>query len=233
MAESTFWKSAAEKFRTLDPKRTMCANWKSNSQDPASIPWRITGANSVEDRTQFLRLATLAGKQLDRLSTNGARTWLNKLKETVPSRAEHRTVKTDNDGNEEFIDVGTIVEVCQASKNLCDELELEAQVAESLGSYTEETPSIATVDSQIVPANVPVPSTTRARIEAFLARVLAATGKSIDRTDFWRVAGYQHRSEFERFQRDDRRTTKSAKRRFEEVLSLEPSVFVERLKKVR
>ena len=117
--------------------------------------------NSVEDRTQFRRLATVAGKQLDRLSTNGARTWLNKLKETVPSRAEHRTVKTDNDGNEEFIDVGTIVEVCQASKNLCDELDLEAQVSESLGSYTPEAQSKAKVDSQIVTANVSVPPTTR------------------------------------------------------------------------
>jgi hypothetical protein len=138
MAKSTFWKSAAEKFRTLDPERKMCANWESSSQDPANIQWQITGVNSVEDRTQFRRLATVAGKQLDRLSTNGARTWLNKLKETIPSRAEHRTVTTDKDGNEQFIDLGTIAGVCQASKNLCDELELEAQVSESLGSYTPE-----------------------------------------------------------------------------------------------
>ncbi len=125
------------------------------------------------------------------------------------------------------------MDVCRASKNLCDELELEAQVSEPLGSYTKEAQSKAEGDSQIVSADVTVLPTTWARIDAFRARVLAATGKSINRTDFWLVAGYKHRSEFERFQRDDPKTTKSAKQRFEKVLSLEPSVFVERLKKVR
>jgi hypothetical protein len=128
LADSAFWRNLGGKFRALDPGRTMCANWKYISATQI-MGWDIAGINPVEDRNQFIRLAKIGGAQLDS-DAEPERTWLNKLRETIPSRAEHRTFLTSSDGEEQFIDHGTITDVCHASANLCDELELHAQLEE-------------------------------------------------------------------------------------------------------
>jgi len=121
-------------------------------------------------------------------------------------------------------DSGTVRAVREASANLCALLEMEAQAKED--SARPSRKGKPTMENK-------EPTITRERIDAFIARVLSDTSKKINRTDFWLVAGYENRSEFERFQRDDPKTTKSAKRRFEEVLALDSTLFLERLKKTR
>lgn len=63
-------------------------------------------------------------------------------------------------------------------------------------------------------------------IHAFLKRVLEETGVLIRKKDVWLVAGYQDATEFERFQRNARRTTKSAKTNFDRVLNSNSEDFV-------
>ena len=67
----------------------------------------------------------------------------------------------------------------------------------------------------------------RAAVDAFIEEVFQKTGKRISRTDIWRVTGYRDRTEFERFQRGDRRTTRSAKAAFFRTLKMDPKAFIE------
>jgi len=71
--------------------------------------------------------------------------------------------------------------------------------------------------------------TNRAMVDACLAKVLEKTGQRITRRDLWRVAGYSNATEFERFQRNDRRTTETARANFKRVLSMNPEDLVRAL----
>lgn len=72
------------------------------------------------------------------------------------------------------------------------------------------------------------PPERRAVIEAFIARVLAS-GRKINRTDIWTVAGYKDATEFERYQRADERTRKAGENIFKNILALAPEEFIRRL----
>jgi hypothetical protein len=60
---------------------------------------------------------------------------------------------------------------------------------------------------------------------------VAELGHTISRTAIWPVAGYRNATEFERFQRDDQRTTRSAATAFNRLLSKTPEKFIEDLDK--
>lgn len=68
-----------------------------------------------------------------------------------------------------------------------------------------------------------------ASIAAFRATVLQRTGKRIAKKDIWIMAGYNDATEFERFQRNDPRTTETAKANFHRVLGMEPDEFIRNL----
>jgi hypothetical protein len=70
----------------------------------------------------------------------------------------------------------------------------------------------------------------RAAIDAFIFK-LAEAGREITRKDIWIAAGYKDATEFERFQRSDPRTTRSAAAAFNRVLALQPTSFIELLDK--
>jgi len=70
----------------------------------------------------------------------------------------------------------------------------------------------------------------RAAVDTFISK-LAEAGHRITRTNIWTVAGYTHRTEFERFQRGDTRTTRSAASSFNRVLGMKPEDFVMALQK--
>ena len=72
--------------------------------------------------------------------------------------------------------------------------------------------------------------TPRARIDAFISKV-EGIGHKVKRKDIWSVAGYTNATEFERFQRNDPRTTKSAAKAFNRVLRNTPEEFVRSLRK--
>src|ERR1035437_2458088 len=73
-------------------------------------------------------------------------------------------------------------------------------------------------------------ATRRALIDAFIAK-LAETGRKVTRKDVWTVAGYKSRTEFERFQRGDKRTTRAASLNFNRVLGMTPEHFIRALEK--
>jgi hypothetical protein len=66
----------------------------------------------------------------------------------------------------------------------------------------------------------------REAVNAFIAEVLLKTGRKIIRKNIWMVAHYKERTEFERFQRGDRRTTKAAIEAFNRVLKMDPEDFI-------
>lgn len=70
----------------------------------------------------------------------------------------------------------------------------------------------------------------RMAVNGFITK-LAEAGHKIIRKNIWTVAGYRNRSEFERWQRDDSRTTKSAVANFGRVLGMTPEGFMVALKK--
>ena len=59
-------------------------------------------------------------------------------------------------------------------------------------------------------------------INAYIAEMFQATGEKLTRADIWRQAGYKTRSEFERWERCDPKTTKTATERFQKILSEKP-----------
>jgi hypothetical protein len=70
-------------------------------------------------------------------------------------------------------------------------------------------------------------------IDAFISTVKETTGHTITRKDICTVAGYESRTEFERFQRGSTRTTRAASKAFNRVLTMDPKHFIESLKKIR
>jgi hypothetical protein len=68
----------------------------------------------------------------------------------------------------------------------------------------------------------PTTSDRRAAVDAYLAEASTRSGKRVTRTDFWKAAGYRSRTEFERWQRCDARTTEAACRAFERILREKP-----------
>jgi hypothetical protein len=77
------------------------------------------------------------------------------------------------------------------------------------------------------------PADRRAQIDAFIFKVMEETPKKVTRKDIWLVAGYRNATEFERFQRNDVRTTQSATANFERVLRMKPENFIRSLEKKR
>ncbi len=62
----------------------------------------------------------------------------------------------------------------------------------------------------------------RKAVDAYIDEVFSRTGKSITRTDIWKSARYKSRTDFERWERNDRRATKTAGQRFTRILSEKP-----------
>ena len=100
----------------------------------------------------------------------------------------------------------------------------EPSAAEGTASQADDGASTADRDEVASPSGPPaVPTTSnRAAVDAYIEEVLAATGQRINRRMFWKAAGYKHPTDFERWQRGDKRTTKTARVNFERVLRTKP-----------
>jgi hypothetical protein len=62
----------------------------------------------------------------------------------------------------------------------------------------------------------------RKAVDAYIEEVFDRMGKRITRTDIWKSARYKSRTEFERWERNDHRATKTAHQRFTRILSEKP-----------
>jgi len=94
----------------------------------------------------------------------------------------------------------------------------------------------AIADAQIAPQPSPStaggkPADRRAMVDAYIAEILTKTGGRISRKDIWLVAGYDSATEFERFQRNDQRTTQIATTNFNRVLGMKPDDFIRALER--
>jgi hypothetical protein len=76
----------------------------------------------------------------------------------------------------------------------------------------------------------PVAAERRAKVDMFISRV--GKIRAITRKDIWTVAGYKDATEFQRWQRADKRTTESADRNFTRVLNMTPEKFIDALRKL-
>lgn len=129
MASSEFWHAVGVKFRSIfDPGSQLYAKWKHPDSDSNDTRWEICGESSAEERNQFLVLARFAGSKLIPDSPDPLRAWLNKLKSTRPEYDRDTREYTQPDGARQSWEFGTVREICRASANLCDELELVAMV---------------------------------------------------------------------------------------------------------
>jgi hypothetical protein len=79
-------------------------------------------------------------------------------------------------------------------------------------------PKISNTSSSEGPATDATPVGNRERIDGFILK-MAKSGLKIKRNDIWHAAGYKDRTEFERFQRDERRN-QTALSNFNRILSL-------------
>jgi hypothetical protein len=75
-------------------------------------------------------------------------------------------------------------------------------------------------------------TTNRELIEQFIDAVLVASGKTISKTDVWRVAGYSDATQFERFQRE-KNVSSGSSVKFKRILRLSPAEFLDRLSKLK
>ncbi|MCC6344276.1 MAG: hypothetical protein IT166_18895 [Bryobacterales bacterium] len=129
-------------------------------------------------------------------------------------------------------------EACRQAKAAIDEYALlpestyreitetiDAEIA-AWESRVQPTPGSSALNFS--PASTPdeVPSGNRAKVDAFISKVKRETGHCIKRKDIWRVAGYKDSTEFERFQREDPKTTFTAKRNFDKVLQKTSTDFL-------
>ena len=64
--------------------------------------------------------------------------------------------------------------------------------------------------------------TRKEAVDRYLREVFERTGKKITRGDFWRAAGYKNPTEFERWQRKDSKTNKTADANFRRILKEKP-----------
>jgi hypothetical protein len=69
------------------------------------------------------------------------------------------------------------------------------------------------------PQDTPTRLERRAAVDVYIEKILRETGRRITRTDIWKSAGYKSRTEFERWERNDSRATKTAQRNFTRVLA--------------
>ena len=62
----------------------------------------------------------------------------------------------------------------------------------------------------------------RKAVQAYIDEVFEKTGKRITKTDFWKSARYKTRTDFERWQRNDPKTSRTAHERFTRLLREKP-----------
>jgi hypothetical protein len=163
----------------------------------------------------------LAGELYSPRSGDPFTVWLEALKKNskhYSPRLQAVNEKGASDGLPRF---GTIEQVCEASADFCRQLEVErAQVirvnlpAQSIPDYvTRETGQKADLSTKAGRRNA---------IDAYMEEVFRLKAKRITRTDIWRAVHYKTRTEFERWERDDKRATKAAHERFTRMLSEKP-----------
>jgi hypothetical protein len=129
--DSEFWRSIAAKFRSIfDVANGMRVRWHCIDGSP-NIAWEILNEPTPESKMQFCRLAKIAGRRLLSDNPEPFNVWMLKMRETRPNQHVDTLTHESSDGTLHITEIGLILDVLQASANLCDELELELEAPPS------------------------------------------------------------------------------------------------------
>jgi hypothetical protein len=137
MADSSFWRDLAEKFRALLETCWMLrADWNYIVGSGGAGTWRLAGAGRAA-KIQFETLARRAASALPGTGHSDLRiVWLEALmRGSSYFQSEIAGIETNDDGSEGAQHMkGTIERVCEASANYCSEMEGKALEAEKLNA---------------------------------------------------------------------------------------------------
>jgi hypothetical protein len=232
MASSDFWRDLAAEFQKLPDFWTVSAEWK-NYGGGTPESWSLSGSNAA--KYSFEALASRAGREIAKEGASHLLTvWLDKLKqEGIGFKQMAFVLIPNSDGSErEECQAGQIPHVCEASLYLCKKFETRALQLEfeERQRNAESIPQSNGTLSKAVSAKPQSLSSPkgdrRILVDQFIARVMDSTTRKINRADIWTAAGYLDATEFQRFQRHDKRTTRSAVANFSRVLNMEPEAFL-------
>lgn len=126
MADPNFWRDLAKAFRAIrDPFTTVKVDWSYTVGSGKPPEWSPTqGLPSAV--TQFEALARRGGKAIATAeTTNLLHAWLERLKKYAPGGSE---LAREMIGSKEgpLLQMGTVMDLCGASANLCSVLESQA-----------------------------------------------------------------------------------------------------------
>jgi hypothetical protein len=196
---------------------------------PDSATWSLSAGPSDYFKLRLEVLITRAGTKLGpRQGIRPAEYWLHLI--CLYLR------RTDSSGLFARSDTGGIItSVCESSAIFCcwlekKALEISASISESpklrgniVGKrphWLTEPSAPATTDKRALESKH---ANRRAMVDAYIEDVLSKTSKRISRKDFWMKAGYETRTEFERWQRRDRKhPNKAADKNFMRILLEKP-----------
>jgi hypothetical protein len=255
--EQDFWKEHGAKFSELAEEERDLQPRGENGRllvkfafvdNDRDIHWILTGAGGENFRARFEALAARAGAMLDG-GDSPFESWLCFLLIGL-DKSKSPLLLYEGDGG------GRIENVCEASSTICARLEtltlcgkprsisgtLSPQLLKHMEPNQFNDPRLSGSVADEITKNdrsgaspscrkaATVESGPRAKIDAFILR-LKDLGHRVNRKDIWLVAGYRDRTEFERFQRGDKRTTISATRNFGRVLEMQPEDFIRQVLK--
>jgi len=228
MASSDFWRKRAVEFKGSRPRGGISAFLDDIPNSPTHGQWEIIGGTLAP---AFEALARRAAEGIaSEKTTDLLKAWIERL---VQEGFGTKSISTG--------EVFMIGDIYEASESLCRMLESRALQSEfeerrhmhqmtrliSDRLYEKRSPSTGQVTDQ----EVPIREDRRSLIDRFIAKVLEDTGKKINRTAIWRGAGYRDATDFERFQRNDKRASKTATANFFRILRMEPESFIKLLSK--
>jgi hypothetical protein len=134
MADSSFWRGLAEKFRAVDTHGMLRAEWDYIVGSGGHGEWKLAGAG----RSATIQFETLAKRGAAALSDAGTSNllivWLEVLRLTSGNfKSDRYGIEQNADGSEgAHHQTGTIWRVCEASADYCNGLESNALEAEAL-----------------------------------------------------------------------------------------------------
>jgi hypothetical protein len=192
LADSEFWRSIAEKFRSVfDVPNGMRVKWQCTDGTPP-IAWQILNEPTPESKMQFFRLAQIAGRKLQADSPDPFNIWMLKMRETRPNQHVDTHTFESGDGTLHITEIGLILDVLQASANLCDELELEA-----LPLTPARTPTTATMPND-PSEGLPKTKTVGQQIDALRLECTWTAEYLAERVDISPRSVYRHLSDDDR-----------------------------------
>jgi hypothetical protein len=186
--------------------------------------WDYSDGVSENFQARFRVLAARAGLALG--CPNGADAedfWLRRLYLDLVENNSDQLFAASKEG-------GMILRVCVASATFCSRLERQAleqshpgSTGGSTGTGANQAEGSIVQNSEKTTQTVESKSTDRkALVKAYIEEVRAKKSKRITRKDIWTAAGYQTRTEFERWERQDpKNPNKAANDTFTRILCIE------------